>query len=1018
MTKSTIMVSRKSTFATIAAVLVLLLAAFAAIGIAPESHADEVVFPSSVAVKSSYTIGETFTVSDATVSEGDKEYAANGVLIAPSGKAYSKATVILSEAGRYTLRYVATTDSGKFLTVEKTFNVVEDLFSIGKNSVAEYATGLGKNANREGLKVKLASGETFRYSKSVNIKDFSKNDKVLSLIVLPEKLGTQEINRLYIDFIDAYDPTNVVRIACKASPDSDWPTTYCSAGATGQPSVGLEEFRTSNIVIDGKGYKLHVDDDYGACPIHSFTGKTGNGYGIENREIALEIAWDYAEKRLYATTSEDKPTGGLITDLDDPALYDSIWEGFTTGDVYVEITGGGYSGSSATMLFTYIAGDDLTKNQYVDDDKPAIDVDLCGYESAPDAQVGKEYPVFAALARDVHDGYLDVDVSAYYNYGSGTYAEIQIKNGKFVPDRTGEVTLVYTATDAAGNMAKVEYVINVKEPVTLAATVNNDALAGKTGETSEIASLLVTSMYDDYKVTAEAVLVSDENVRYAVDGDTLTFVPLYAGEYKIIYKVADFLETIEVEASFTVGANENSLILGDAILPRYFIKNATYNLPAIDATSFDGGKPQTVRSKIYVAEDGGERIEVVSSGYTVLANKTVTVTYASATGDEKNYTVPVKNVGYGGTLDLTKYFDTEGFTATAAEDGITFTAGGDGKHTAAFINPVLAEPIRLEFSVPKNRAGFDKFLLTLTDSENPTETLTVTYEKNDKGVKTYVGDGVVSVSEKKFSDFPNFTFVYYNDGVTLYADRTSDYNTRVLLPSTFKGFSSHKVYVSFEIEGVDTSSAIKITKLNNQLIDNSTVDETVPESTVKSRRGNNDIGTVVALDEVIFCDVLDPTVSATLKVTAPDKSNATDLAGVTLDGGSGDAKSPCVYHEIKLEKYGRYSVTYTATDGSDNVFRYSYIINVSDVNAPVIMLSDAAKSAKVGETVKIASATVTDDFSKDLVASVYLTLPDGRVIKMDGTAFVADRKGRFLVTYYVTDEAGNAAMESYAVTVE
>lgn len=1019
MTKSKVNTNGKIRLAAIIAGLILLLSACVAIGFVPESRAEEADFPLSVSIKSGYALGESFAITDATLSDGQAEYSALGVLIAPSGKAYSKTTVILSESGRYTLRYTATAPSGKRLMAEKTFTVSDKLFSAGRNTTIGYATGLGKYGNREGLKVDLASGETFRYAKSVNIANFKKSDNVLSLIVLPENLGTREIDRLYVDFIDAYDSANVVRLALKANvKDVDWPTTYCSAGATGQSSVGLEDRAPYNIKVDGKEYRLHVDNDYGACPIHSFTGKTADGYNIDNREIALNISWDYAEKQLYATTTEDKSTGGLVTDLDNTALYDSPWSGFTTGEAFIEVTGSAYSGSTATILFTDIAGEDLTLTDYIDRDKPVLSVDLRGYETAPAAQVGKAYPVFAASAFDVHDGKnLDVETSAYYNYGTSAYAEIGISDGFVIPDRTGEITFIYTASDAAGNEIKETVRVTVCEAVTLAATINDDATAGKAGSAMKVSSLNVTGAYPDYEISAVAVLVSDEKVCYVIDTKTFEFTPLYAGEYRIEYTVSDFLETVKVLGSIEAEANEESLILGDVILPRYFIKNATYVLPALSATSFTGGKPNSVDTKVYVSEDGGERT-LTGEEYTVYANDTVTVAYVSPTGDEKTYTVPVKNVGYGGSLDLAKYFDLTGLTASATSDGIVFKPSGEDKHSATFINAVLADPTRVEFSVPENGANFTKLNVTLTDSENPNEMFTLTYEKAANGVRTYVNGGIVSVSEKTFENESVFSLYYDNENVALYADRTSDYTTRVILPDSFKGFGSQKVYISFSIEETTSHAAIKIGKINNQLLDTATVDETEPQSTVRNSRGRNDVGTVVKLSEVIFCDVLDPHVKATLKVTAPDGGSVTDLGGVTLDGGDGAAQSPCVMHEIRLDSYGRYSVSYTATDGSDNNYRYSYSITVADITPPVITLGEADKLAKVGDTVKIASATVTDDRSENLTVSVYLTLPDGRVMRLDGTAFVANQKGRFIVTYYATDEEGNVALESYAVTVE
>ena len=95
------------------------------------------------------------------------------------------------------------------------------------------------------------------------------------------------------------------------------------------------------------------------------------------------------------------------------------------------------------MIFTEIGGAELKGTE--DKEGPEITVDFGEYEenNLPEAFKGEEYPVFDFTAYDYFTEVKSTSVKVFYDYNSSARKEVTIKNGKFVPDRTGQYTIEY-----------------------------------------------------------------------------------------------------------------------------------------------------------------------------------------------------------------------------------------------------------------------------------------------------------------------------------------------------------------------------------------------------------------------------------------------------------------------------------------------------------------------------------------------------------------------------------------------
>lgn len=76
-------------------------------------------------------------------------------------------------------------------------------------------------------------------------------------------------------------------------------------------------------------------------------------------------------------------------------------------------------------------------------------------------------------------------------------------------------------------------------------------------------------------------------------------------------------------------------------------------------------------------------------------------------------------------------------------------------------------------------------------------------------------------------------------------------------------------------------------------------------------------------------------------------------------------------------------------------------------------------TAKVGETVVIASATATDnlDAAENITVKQYLVIPGGRVMSVPGNSFVANEAGEYIVRYFAMDSAGNFTIVENVIVV-
>lgn len=975
-------------------------------------------------LEENYDLGERLNIPKGTFTVDGKNYEAVTTLYYPDGTVTAADSVTLKTEGRYTLEYTCT-QTGQ--AEEYTFTVDKDLIEfdgeglIKSNSVygkdeSVYDTGL------TGLNVELYANETMNFNQVIDLNDFAAGESVFKMYVIPETLGYYNARTLKFRFTDIYDADNYVDVYASAmqvaEPEKEtdvtkFNTTYLLGGANGQVPTGIEWRNT-----DGTLYTVHQANLFGfLAPV--------SPYGYKNKqenvgEEYLELGFDLNEKTVTSTSSEGR--SNVVVDLD-AEYMNTKWKGFTTGEVRLSVTAREYRTNEIPyrMIFTELGGVDLKGTE--DKEGPEITVDFGEYEenNLPKAFKGVEYPVFDFTAFDYFTDVKSTSVKVFYDYNSSVRKEIAVKNGKFVPDRTGQYTIEYTATDYYGNENKKTVDVLSTEPEAPALDISSERVTEvSAGDTVQIADVSASGGSGEVEVTV--VAKNGEHEAEITDGK---FTADYAGEYTITYTAADFLgNTAEEEYKVTVKDDKKPEILDDARLPKYLLEGFEYKVPVPTGVSYGNGTQKTQVS--VQITDGNGTTECTTGRHTFKADQNgkaeikYIVTDKNGT-TEKSYTLPVLTVKNGTGYDLSKYFYSDTVTAEARQNDILLSAAsGTKEQTAEFVNAVITDGLNLGVKVNSAENNFSSFSIYLTDAENENISIRLQFVKGaDAGSDSYMiynGDDKLLIDPSFYND-EEIALTYSESDRNIHIVNAAAKITETVSGETFEGFPGKKVYVRFVFEDVSGAASISVSKINSQLMSNYSGDSVKPMVYIFGEYAKKyALNDTIPVLNALAGDVIDPSPDVTVTLTDHNGEIVTSLDGVRLENMSADE---VLY--FKAEKYGNYLLTYTATDEAGKTTTYYRAINVEDIVPPEIQVNgEIAETVKTGSDVAVPFASVTDNLDDNPMLLRILVLPDGSqtILSETADAFRAVYSGVYKVRYIAWDSEGNFSMTEFTVTAE
>lgn len=980
-----------------------------------------------------YMINEKIRIPKGKIKYQGKEYAASSYVTYPSGHVARTSEITLSEHGQYTVHYSANI-SDKVIRKKVTFKVTQKLYDIvGNKSTLNF----GKHeymGEEVGIILGLAENETFIFNKPIDISSFIEANKLLSFKVIPATIGIADAMKITVTLTDIYDSENYIKIDIKKCDDNleRWAEvqTYVTGRAANQDATGLEALTTGNtIVYEGKVFRFHKNNPYGACISFSMAGsplfesKNNPNYDpahLKNQRV--DLAMNYDAGKIFAGSNTT-----FVTDLKSEAIYgNNLWEGFTTGEVYLSIQASNYNAERCNLFITKIGDIDVaefTENLYVDDLPPTITVDLKGYDESalPVGRINKIFKIFAASAFDDFDKDVDVDVEVYLNRGLENECRINVVDGSFVPKYNATYEIIYSAKDSSGNTAIKTIRIAFSE-TGKALAIDEDIAGdevGYVGEATRVKRFVYKNNHGEISESIKAIHIETGKEYQVVD---YSFTPLETGSYKIIYEYSDFFYKNEQSYELEVLSNERPTIIGEIILPKYLVKDNPFPLPAINAYEFSTGKPKALATEIYVSEDGMNFEKLDGNVYLPKANSFATIRYSATFNNQqthRDFNVKVVDVGFGSTLLIGKYMYTDDFFFTQHQQYVEYVSKKQGTASMEFIRPLQADDFSLRLSASEGKQNFNKINIHLTDVTNEANRLKFTYEKMSGGkVRFNVNDGEDYIYEAAFADTNNPLIFAYNNWLNQVSPIPNKY---INLSSFFSGFESRFVYLTIELEGITDESAVKVFNINGQPICDIAGDIIDPKICATPDLGEKEFGTIYTIKGVTISDVLDQNLIEYMIVTDPDREVVTSIDGTVLDETADYTRN----YEIKLDKYGDYIVYYKAIDSNDNEAIYSYVIRVSDSISPNVRILNPETSGKTKTPIPIASLAISDNSSDSFTIYACVKVPSGRIyslVTVDSTviiskSFTPETPGKYEIYYYVADESGNTTIVSYVVNV-
>ena len=1040
----------------------------------PDVKAYEITLENKDEIKNEYSYGESLTIPIGTIA-GVR--ASSYIVVSPSGKVYNTASIDLTEIGQYTIIWYAQV-SGEKVSAEKNFLVTQGVYTTSGGVSCSYTDSLSKNSARSGIKVSLEPESTFYYNKPIDLTKegafaevypyFAMNnlEQVIKDLAVAKTAGdtvaetdiknaiqyNEDARNYLITLTDCYDPTNYVTI------DLEWQETrrYYNfrANPAGEMAHGLRPVKAAD--ADADATSINIGDSYYKCFYAPGQGHTSCNVAeaVNGNDYAIQLYYDVEENGVYITyykytasakkdsdTNEIKATGKyekqekmLIADLDNEAIYPKgTFKGFTTGEVYLSISAKNHLANTANMEIASlggVSGEEILSAQK-DTMPPTIQVNNALRSMSKIAR-NEEVTIPDAYALDLNLPYgTKASVAVYYMYDPNKTNNIFVglKNGKFTPKDLGLYTIIYTATDRNGNTSKEIVELQCLESVgnkavQLTAESNVESLAGRY---FTIPECTVNGLYTD--TSALQVYVHDEDGKPLTVENGQVFVSGVM-EYTITYVYETPFNTYKATTKLQ-GKASDSVIINAPSLPEYFIMNASYTLDTAYAYAYTAKTPAVVPAKVtMIASDknGAQtETEVDFKSIRIPACKTVQFKYEYGEEMEISPVIEVLDVGFGGSISMMDYFhsDSDSFTKMALSSSSRYVTNGEVKDAMLkYINVLSLSSFWLEYYLESNYqetkdspvvqcATPKALVLTLVDYYNRDNQVELRLEPSGDKASISFNGRQIGETTSNFMDAK--TMIFYKDGAF------SIGGTKFEWANTF---TSSKILFWVEVEGVEGQASLRISRFADRKFANGSEDKAEPALTMsQAYMGYHKRGQVITIVPVDVNDILAPYVESGLKlfVFNPDGVTfATSLDGVLLDGTCPVNRE----YQICLDKEGSYRIRYEYVNQNGLVKYFNANPIVNNDSAPLLLVEGKSEwqvdSAAWGDTVTVATYTVSDDVSKNdkLKAWVCVFYPSGIIRQVaNGGTFYAEEKGTYTVLYSAFDETGNHTTFSYTVNV-
>lgn len=958
-----------------------------------------------IALLSEYERGAEFTVPKRVLNVGGKSTEAVSQLVFPNGTTTLKTNVSLDTAGNYTLVYTAAID-GKVYRTEEKFEVYEPLIDVGEDSSVKYEKHV-HSASTEGLSVRLAEFDTLRFTQIIDITQCDLSEPIVEFFVTPDVIGVHDFGLIEFRLTDIENPDKYLRIVGNRSADGvNSPYTYFLTGGENQVISGWQ---------GGYWNILHVDNGWGTDVYHSFYGRYDGATALDGCKV--RIYYDYANNSVYVGDSNGKY---IVADLDNGEYFRKLWYGFDSGKVRLSVTAGGYTGTSANFVVTKVKGMDLTQKKTEDVDPPTIVIDKPS--AMPAAKTGVKYDLPQATAFDDYSGEVSVETRVYYNYTTDDPIDVAVTDGAFVPIYGGMYAVVYVATDNFGNPSTQVVWVEASgklDDLTVAVDPAGKITQATAGDKIVLPGVEVAGGSGEYSIS---VAVTANGKTVDVKGGS--FIIDEVATHTVTFTATDYVgQTASASYEIAVDGGDTPVFIDEPQLPLYFISGSEYRLPPLVARDYTSGARKEKQATLSVSDGAGTRTVSGTFTPTVKNNgdevtleydcdgvklvKKVTCIIPKETGADEIRRLKIEN-----------YFVSDGASVqTGAESAIVTAQRTDGEWT--FANPQLAADFQMTVAAVPAKSKFGGIKITLADSVDRSVAVEVRLLYSGGKTVAIVGDeSAVCLSGFQASASKHsFVIGYYNGRITVDGNGFDVKTTADGKP--FSGFKSDKLYVSAAFIDAKLGAAYAVENINGQPITDTSTDRIRPKIVIVNEPNRYvPLGAEARVGAAVSADVLDPNIEFTVTLTDPDGNTVTSKDGVVLDG-----VSPNIDYTFIGEKFGRYTVVYSSTDGfGGRAQELEYSITVEDRDPPEITMNQTpVTTVKVGNVFVIPDFTVVDNCAatEDIVVIKYIRTATGAYehLPEQSNSFRPTQAGNYRLVINAIDPSGNLGVYETEFTV-
>ena len=961
-----------------------------------------------------YICGETFDIPVAKYTLNGTTKRASAILYDPNGEYVDTSKeIVLDKIGTYKLTYMVNLDKTySFDYYFACLHSVSGIFGEQKGVTIEYGnTGdLYKNQLNGVVLTYTKSDVEITYGKVLDLSTNTKIDSLIELITIPNEKGVADAMQYTIKLVDIHNPKNYVTITVyKGSWGNQW--SYVKAGSSGQVLSGLEN------------EKVLTDYETGAPVNFSMTGES-----IIGNEV-LQLFYDNTEKGIYAANVKRSQYsyGNLIIDMDNKEYFSekTLWDGFTTGEVYLTLSVQNLQTESAKILIKSINGVNFENEWIKDNDIPVITIDTFEYDRSnlPVGLINKEYNLYPAKAYDALDGSINYELSVYKDYQTANQKLVSTSKTSFTPTEAGNYTLVYSATDSSKNFAVDTVKITVTE-ILEELTYQFDNNLDNTiyvGEYLEIPTGVATGGSGNIEISTSLVNPEGE----IVEIDTNDVFIDKVGKYTLYVTLIDYLGNEKVLAYDVLSSVSSNPIVSELQYNSTMIEGYEYDLSqfiALDYFTKNGISVSAIKSVEII--QNGETIKLDSSmKYIPNANtngEEITIRFIAKNSSNDNTTVLeakahlLKVADENNSFNLANLFYQENIKeVNLQKDYVEYITDTDGA-VLEYANYVIADGFSMKLCVNKDMNSFGAIQISLQDSVNKHQKIVFTIYKSGTSVSTATLNNIKNLSIS--SDFyqttsQNFWF-YFSAKSNMFVDGNTNKAISLvknnLDGSVFEGFTSGKIKATIKFVDVVGNSAIRINSISNQAITNDTKDRIAPAIQIMGVLKNiGEINQPFNVCKAVASDGIDPTVKATVEIKKAGKSIY-----------SGDANEDYEFHP---SEYGVYTITYTAIDANKRKTSVSYLLTIKDRIKPELSVNgEVISEATVGKSYTLPAATATDNNDSELPIYMFIMAPDGeqRANQVGDYSFNPTLRGEYKITYYTYDSYNCYTYVEYIIKVK